>query len=57
MGESLPCFGILTAAGNSVISLSTGDKNLVIWMRLKGRLAVEIQGENKAEGQTVPDVT
>lgn len=45
MGESLLCFGILTAAGNSVISLSTGDKNLVI-----GMLAVEIQGENKAEG-------
>lgn len=56
MGESLLCVGILTAAGNSVISLSTGDKNLVIWM-LKGQLAVEIQGENKAEGQTVPDVT
>lgn len=56
MGESLLCFGILTADGNSVISLSTGDKNLVSWM-LKGQLAVEIQGENKAEGQTVSDVT
>lgn len=56
MGETLYCFGILTAAGTTMIVLSTGDKTIVIGM-LKGQLAAEIQDGNKAHGLTVPDIT
>lgn len=51
MGETLYCFSILTAAGTTMIVLSTGDKSIVIGM-LKGQLAAHIRDGNKAHGQT-----
>lgn len=54
MGETLYCFGILTAAGTTMIALSTGDRSIVIE---KGQLSAEIQDGNKAHGQTVLDIT
>lgn len=54
--KPLCCFGVLTAAGTTMIVLSTGDKSIVIRM-LKGQLAAEIQDGNKAHGQTVQDIT